>query len=399
LRLSAEAFSAKAGLCVPFNYLRAVKFSLLQTDPNSRARAGKVTTDHGDIPTPIFMPVGTAGSVKAVHQHELETDVQAKIILGNTYHLYLRPGVSLLEKAGGLHRFIGWKHPILTDSGGYQVYSLSERRKINTEGVTFRSHIDGSSHTFTPESAIDIQRSIGADIIMAFDECTPYPCEYDYARSSMLLTHEWLTRCVRRMSETPEKYGYRQALFPIVQGSVYADLRRQSAEFVATQNQEGNAIGGLSVGEPHEIMYEMTDLVCNILPPDKPRYLMGVGTPANILECIALGIDMFDCVMPTRNARNGMLFTTAGVINIRNEKWKEDLSAIDPDLGGHVSTFYSKAYLRHLIINKEILGAQIASIHNLTFYLWLVRTAREMILSGRFREWKDKMTPIVSQRL
>jgi queuine tRNA-ribosyltransferase len=376
-----------------------VKFTLLQTDSNSKARAGMVTTDHGDIPTPIFMPVGTAGSVKAVHQHELEADVKAKIILGNTYHLYLRPGTPLLEKAGGLHRFIGWKHPILTDSGGYQVYSLSERRKINNEGVTFRSHIDGSSHTFTPEAAMDIQRSIGADIVMAFDECTPYPCEYNYARDSMLLTHEWLTRCVRRMSETPEKYGYRQTLFPIVQGSVYADLRKQSAEFIASQNQEGNAIGGLSVGEPHEIMYEMTDLVCGILPSDKPRYLMGVGTPENILECIALGVDMFDCVMPTRNARNGMLFTTRGVINIRNEKWKEDLSPLDTDLGGHVSTFYSKAYLRHLIINKEILGAQIASIHNLTFYLWLVRTAREMILAGRFREWKDKITPIVSQRL
>jgi queuine tRNA-ribosyltransferase len=376
-----------------------VKFSLLQTDPLSKARAGIVTTDHGDIPTPIFMPVGTAGSVKAVHQRELETDVQAKIILGNTYHLYLRPGTGLLEKAGGLHRFIGWDRPILTDSGGYQVYSLSDRRKINPAGVTFRSHIDGSSHSFTPEVAMDIQRSIGADIIMAFDECTPYPCEYDYARDSMKLTHDWLRRCITRLDTTGEKYGYKQTLFPIVQGSVYTDLRRQSAEFIAAQNQEGNAIGGLSVGEPHEMMYEMTDLVCGILPGDKPRYLMGVGTPANILECIALGVDMFDCVMPTRNARNGMLFTTEGIINIRNEKWKEDLSAIDPGLGGHVSTFYSKAYLRHLIINKEILGAQIASIHNLTFYLWLVRSAREQILAGTFRAWKDKMTPIVSQRL
>jgi queuine tRNA-ribosyltransferase len=376
-----------------------VKFSLLHTDHLSKARAGHITTPHGEIPTPIFMPVGTAGSVKAVHQHELETEVQAKIILGNTYHLYLRPGTGLLEKAGGLHRFIGWNRPILTDSGGYQVYSLSERRKINPEGVTFRSHIDGSSHTFSPEVAMDIQRSIGADIIMAFDECTPYPCEYDYARDSMNLTHEWLKRCIHRLNTTTEKYGYQQTLFPIVQGSVFADLRKQSAEFIAAQNQEGNAIGGLSVGEPHEMMYEMTDLVCGILPADKPRYLMGVGTPENILECIALGIDMFDCVMPTRNARNGMLFTTEGVINIRNEKWKEDLSVLDPGLGGHVSTFYSKAYLRHLIINKEILGAQIASIHNLTFYLWLVRTAREQILAGTFTEWKSKMTPIVSQRL
>lgn len=345
------------------------------------------------------MPVGTAGSVKAVHQHELESDIDAKIILGNTYHLYLRPGTALLEKAGGLHKFIGWKRPILTDSGGYQVYSLSERRKINSEGVTFRSHIDGSSHTFTPETAMDIQRSIGADIIMAFDECTPYPCEYNYARDSMVLTHEWLKRCIARLGATPDKHGYNQTLFPIVQGSVYADLRKQSAEFIASTNQDGNAIGGLSVGEPHEIMYEMTDLVCAILPGDKPRYLMGVGTPENILECIALGIDMFDCVMPTRNARNGMLFTTNGIINIRNEKWKEDLSPLDTELGGHVSTFYSKAYLRHLIINKEILGAQIASIHNLTFYLWLVRTARERILAGQFKAWKEKMTPIVSQRL
>ena len=376
-----------------------MKFQLHGSDPLSKARAGTVTTDHGDIPTPIFMPVGTAGSVKAVHQRELKTDIQAKIILGNTYHLYLRPGTGLLEKAGGLHKFSGWDQPILTDSGGYQVYSLSERRKIDPHGVTFRSHIDGSSHTFSPEAAMDIQRSIGADVIMAFDECTPYPCEYDYARESMHLTHDWLGRCIKHLSISPEKYGYSQALFPIVQGSVFADLRKQSAEFIASQNQAGNAIGGLSVGEPHEMMYEMTGLVCSILPQDKPRYLMGVGTPENILECIALGVDMFDCVMPTRNARNGMLFTTSGIINIRNEKWKEDLSAIDPALGGHVSTFYSKAYLRHLIMSKEILGAQIASIHNLTFYLWLVRTARERILDGSFRTWKDKMVPIVSQRL
>lgn len=376
-----------------------MKFSLLQTDQHSKARAGMLTTDHGDIPTPIFMPVGTAGSVKAVHQHELETDIQARIILGNTYHLYLRPGTVLLEKAGGLHKFMGWKGPILTDSGGYQVYSLSENRKINPEGVTFRSHIDGSTHTFSPESAMDIQRSIGADIIMAFDECTPYPCDYDYAQQSMNLTHQWLGRCISHLASAPEKYGYQQALFPIVQGSVYRDLRKQSAEYIAKQNQQGNAIGGLSVGEPHELMYEMTGLVCGILPEDKPRYLMGVGTPENILECIALGVDMFDCVMPTRNARNGMLFTTNGIINIRNEKWKEDLSPIDVALGGHVSTFYTKAYLRHLVISKEILGAQIASIHNLTFYLWLVRTARERILDGTFRQWKDKMVPVVSQRL
>lgn len=376
-----------------------MKFELLQQDPHSKARAGVLHTDHGAIPTPIFMPVGTAGSVKAVHQRELETDIDAKIILGNTYHLYLRPGVELLEKAGGLHAFNGWKRPILTDSGGYQVYSLSENRKIKEEGVTFKSHIDGSKHHFSPESVMDIQRSIGADIVMAFDECTPYPCEYSYAHHSMQMTHRWLTRCVERFHNTPPKYGYSQALFPIVQGSTYKDLRQQSAEFIANQNQEGNAIGGLSVGEPHEVMYEMTELVCGILPGDKPRYLMGVGTPENILECIALGVDMFDCVMPTRNARNGMLFTTQGIINIRNEKWKDDLSPIDDDLGGYVSTFYSKAYLRHLIINKEILGAQIASIHNLTFYLWLVRQARIKIQEGTFAEWKNKMVKTVASRL
>lgn len=376
-----------------------MKFSLTAKDPHSKARAGVVYTDHGEIQTPIFMPVGTAGSVKAVQQRELENDIDAKIILGNTYHLYLRPGLPLLEKAGGLHQFIGWDRPILTDSGGYQVYSLGENRKITEEGVIFKSHIDGSKHTFTPEGVMDIQRIIGADIIMAFDECTPYPCEYDYAKKSLGLTHRWLERCVKRVNETNPKYGYEQVLFPIVQGSVYKDLRQQSAEFIANQNQQGNAIGGLSVGEPHEMMYEMTDLVCNILPSDKPRYLMGVGTPENILECIALGIDMFDCVMPTRNARNGMLFTTQGIINIRNEKWKDDLSELDPEVGGHVSTFYSKAYLRHLIISKEILGAQIASIHNLTFYLWLVRQARQKIEEGTFAAWKDKMVKIVSQRL
>lgn len=345
------------------------------------------------------MPVGTAGTVKAVHQRELENDIQAQIILGNTYHLYLRPGTSLLEKAGGLHKFNGWSKPILTDSGGYQVYSLSENRKINDEGVTFKSHIDGSKHLFTPENVMDIQRSIGADIIMALDECTPYPCEYDYAKKSLVITHQWLQRCVKQIDRTQPRYGYEQTLFPIVQGSVYKDLRIQSAEFIAAQNQHGNAIGGLSVGEPHELMYEMTEVVCNILPADKPRYLMGVGTPENILECIALGVDMFDCVMPTRNARNGMLFTTQGIVNIRNEKWKDDLSPIDAELGGYASSFHSKAYLRHLIINKEILGAQIASIHNLTFYLWLVKEARKQIVNNTFAAWKNIMVKKVSARL
>jgi queuine tRNA-ribosyltransferase len=376
-----------------------MKFELVQQDAATKARAGLITTDHGQIPTPIFMPVGSAGSVKAVHQRELESDIGAKIILGNTYHLYLRPGTELLRAAGGLHQFNGWSRPILTDSGGYQVYSLAANRKIKEEGVAFKSHIDGSKHLFTPENVMDIQRAIGADIIMAFDECTPYPCEYGYARSSMNLTHDWLVRCVTRFNQTDPAYGYQQALFPIVQGSVYADLRRQSAEFIANQQQPGNAIGGLSVGEPAEIMYEMTDLVCQILPRDKPRYLMGVGTPENILEGIALGVDMFDCVMPTRNARNGMLFTTQGIINIRNEKWKNDLSAIDEPLGGYASTFYSKAYLRHLVINKEILGAQIATLHNLRFYLWLVSTARTKILEGSFADWKSKVTKTVSQRL
>ena len=376
-----------------------MKFELIAKDSRSSARAGLLSTAHGDIETPIFMPVGTAGSVKAVHQRELESDIKAQIILGNTYHLYLRPGVNLIEKAGGLHRFNGWKRPILTDSGGYQVYSLSENRKITAGGVAFKSHIDGSSHVFSPESVIDIQRSIGADIIMAFDECTPYPCAYDYASASMDLTHQWLTRCVQRMNETSPLYGYEQTLFPIVQGSTFTDLRERSAEFIAAQDQPGNAIGGLSVGEPHEDMYAMTSLVCNILPADKPRYLMGVGTPENILECIALGIDMFDCVMPTRNARNGMLFTSSGIINIRNEKWKDDLSPIDDALGGYASTFYSKAYLRHLIINKEILGAQIATLQNLTFYLSLVREARMRIQDGTFAHWKNEMVKKVTQRL
>jgi queuine tRNA-ribosyltransferase len=376
-----------------------MRFQLEITDSKSAARAGTIQTDHGRIETPIFMPVGTAGSVKAVHQRELVDDIGAEIILGNTYHLYLRPGLELLKQAGGLHKFNGWTRPILTDSGGYQVYSLAENRKITPEGVVFKSHIDGSRHNFSPEGVMDIQRIIGADIIMAFDECTPYPCEYNYAKKSMALTHDWLQRCIHRINETEPLYGYSQALFPIVQGSVFKDLREASATFIASADQAGNAIGGLSVGEPHEDMYAMTSLVCSILPRDKPRYLMGVGTPANILECIALGIDMFDCVMPTRNARNGMLFTTAGIINIRNEKWKNDLSAIDAELGGYASTFYSKAYLRHLIINKEILGAQIASIHNLTFYLWLVKEARKHILEGDFTFWKNGILKVISQRL
>ncbi|GGH50743.1 queuine tRNA-ribosyltransferase [Dyadobacter endophyticus] len=346
------------------------------------------------------MPVGTAGTVKAVHQRELKEDVKAQIILGNTYHLYLRPGLDILEKAGGLHAFNGWDRPILTDSGGYQVYSLAGTgRKINEEGVVFKSHIDGSVHTFTPENVMDIQRAIGADIIMAFDECTPYPCDFTYARKSMEMTHRWLTRCCNRFDSTEAKYGHGQTLFPIVQGSVYKDLRKQSAEFIASAGREGNAIGGLSVGEPAEIMYELTEVVCDILPKDKPRYLMGVGTPANILECISLGVDMFDCVMPTRNARNGMIFTTEGIINIRNEKWKDDMSPIDSGLGGHVSTFYSKAYLRHLVKSGEMLGAQIASIHNLTFYLWLVNSAREKIIDGSFASWKREMEKKLNQRL
>ena len=377
----------------------AMKFTLTKKDTQSKARAGVVTTDHGEIQTPIFMPVGTAGSVKAVHQRELDQDIKAQIILGNTYHLYLRPGLDILERAGGLHKFNGWEKPILTDSGGYQVFSLAGTRKIKEEGVMFKSHIDGSKHHFTPENVMDIQRTIGADIIMAFDECTPYPCEYSYARNSMEMTHRWLKRCTQRFDETEGKYGYSQTLFPIVQGSVYKDLRVQSAEFIASCDREGNAIGGLSVGEPAEMMYEMTELVTDILPTEKPRYLMGVGTPANILECIALGVDMFDCVMPTRNARNGMLFTSEGFINIRNEKWKDDFTGIDPTIGGYASTFYSKAYLRHLTISKEILAAQIASIHNLTFYLWLVGQAREHILAGDFAVWKDQMVKKVSTRL
>ncbi|WP_276359868.1 tRNA guanosine(34) transglycosylase Tgt [Daejeonella sp. H1SJ63] len=376
-----------------------MKFKLEASDKLSKARAGEITTDHGVIKTPIFMPVGTAGSVKAVHQHELANDIKAQIILGNTYHLYLRPGLSTLEKAGGLHKFNGWDKPLLTDSGGYQVYSLSGVRKIKEEGVTFRSHIDGSKHLFTPESVMDTQRIIGADIIMAFDECTPYPCDYNYARRSIDMTHRWLKRCCDRFDSTEPKYGYSQTLFPIVQGSVYKDLRKQSAEVIASFEREGNAIGGLSVGEPAEEMYEMTDIVCDILPKDKPRYLMGVGTPVNILENIALGIDMFDCVMPTRNARNGMLFTKNGIINIKNERWKDDFSPIEPDSDLYADRFYTKAYLRHLTHSKEILGAQIATLHNLHFYLWLVNEAREKIISGEFSEWKNKMVVQLAQRL
>ena len=376
-----------------------MKFSIEATDSKSNARAGTVTTDHGAIETPIFMPVGTAGSVKAVHQRELKDDIQAQIILGNTYHLFLRPGLDIIEKAGGLHKFNGWDKPILTDSGGYQVYSLAEKRKIKEEGVKFQSHIDGTRHDFSPERVIDIQRIIGADIMMAFDECTPYPCDFDYAKNSMGLTHRWLDRCIQHFDSTEPIYGYQQSLFPIVQGSTYPDLRKQSAEYIASKNRDGNAIGGLSVGEPAEDMYAMTELVCDILPKDKPRYLMGVGTPANILESIKLGIDMLDCVMPTRNARNGMLFTSEGIINIRNEKWKEDFSPIDSNMTGYVDNFYSKAYLRHLIISKEILGAQIASIHNLSFYLWLVKEAREHIKAGDFSNWVEVMLKKVSIRL
>ncbi|MBC6425823.1 MAG: tRNA guanosine(34) transglycosylase Tgt [Ekhidna sp.] len=376
-----------------------MQFKLHHKDGKSSARVGKLATEHGEVLTPIFMPVGTTGTVRAVHQRELEHDVAAQIILGNTYHLYMRPGLEVINQTGGLHKFSGWNRPILTDSGGYQVYSLAENRKIVEEGVHFQSHKDGSKHFFTPESIMDIQRTIGADIIMAFDECTPYPCAYDYAEKSMHMTHRWLDRCIHRFDSTEPNYGYNQTLFPIVQGSVYKDLRSQSAEYIASKNREGNAIGGLSVGEPAEDMYEMTAHVCQMLPEDKPRYLMGVGTPANILECISLGVDMFDCVMPTRNARNGMLFTSQGIINIRNEKWKEHFTPIDEELGGYVSTFYSKAYLRHLITGNEILGAQIASIQNLSFYLWLAGEARKQILADNFTSWKSQMVEKVSQRL
>ena len=376
-----------------------MKFTLQHSDSQSKARAGLLETAHGTIETPIFMPVGTAGTVKAVHQRELKNDIQAQIILGNTYHLYLRPGTSVLEAAGGLHKFMNWDGPILTDSGGFQVFSLSGIRKIKEEGVQFSSHIDGSKHLFTPERAMDIQRSIGGDIIMAFDECTPYPCEYSEAKKSMELTHRWLTRCCDHFDNTNSLYGYEQNLFPIIQGSTFKDLRKQSAEFIASKERAGNAIGGLSVGEPAEMMYEITDQITDILPKDKPRYLMGVGTPANLIECIALGVDMFDCVMPTRNARNGMLFTKNGIINIRNEKWKSDFSSIEEDGATYVDTFYSKAYLRHLNANNEMLGAQIASIHNLGFYLWLVKEARRRIIDGTFAEWKPIILENITRRL
>lgn len=376
-----------------------MKFELQHSDPSSKARAGKISTDHGEIETPIFMPVGTAGTVKAVHQRELDADIKAQIILGNTYHLFLRPGLEVLEAAGGLHQFNGWNKPILTDSGGFQVYSLSHRRKLNEDGVEFKSHIDGSKHVFTPEKVMDIQRSIGADIIMAFDECTPYPCEYNAAKKSMDLTHRWLKRCITQFDSTQPKYGYSQTLFPIVQGSTYKDLRKASAEFIAEQNREGNAIGGLSVGEPAEMMYELTDLVTDILPKEKPRYLMGVGTPANLLEGIALGIDMFDCVLPTRNARHGLLFTRNGIMNMRNEKWKNDHSALDEAGTAFVDHQHSKAYLRHLMHSEEMLGGMIASIHNLAFYLDLVKEARRRILDGSFLEWKKNIVPELERRL
>ncbi|MBK9489242.1 MAG: tRNA guanosine(34) transglycosylase Tgt [Haliscomenobacter sp.] len=374
-------------------------FNIDHKDPQSSARAGVIQTAHGEIQTPIFMPVGTAGTVKAVHQHELETEIKAQIILGNTYHLYLRPGIDILQQVGGLHKFNGWNHPILTDSGGYQVYSLGNTRKIKEEGVTFNSHIDGSPHFFSPERAIDIQRIIGADIIMAFDECTPYPCEYGYAKKSMEMTHRWLARCCERFDQTEGLYGYEQTLFPIVQGSTYTDLRIQSAEAIAAFNRPANAIGGLSVGEPAEDMYAMTELVCGVLPADKPRYLMGVGTPVNILESIALGIDMFDCVLPTRNARHGLLYTAEGILNMRNAKWKDDFSPIDANSPCHSSRFYSKAYLRHLIHSSEILGMQIATLQNLSFFLWLVGEARAHIQAGDFRAWKEMMVPKLETRL
>jgi queuine tRNA-ribosyltransferase len=374
-------------------------FRLTHTDSASNARAGVISTDHGDIATPVFMPVGTVGTIKAVHFRDVDQDIKARIILGNTYHLYLRPGLDILKEAGGLHKFNGWSKPILTDSGGYQVYSLAHRRKMKEEGVVFQSHIDGSRHMFSPEKVMDIQRVIGADIMMAFDECTPYPCEYEYARRSMELTHRWLDRCIARFDETENLYGYRQALFPIVQGSVYRDLRIKSAEKIASCGADGNAIGGLAVGEPIETMYEFTELVCNILPKDKPRYLMGVGTPANILESISHGVDMFDCVMPTRNGRNGMIFTSNGIINLKNEKWKADFSPLDPEGPSFVDSAYSRAYLRHLFVAGEMLGPMIASQHNLAFYLWLVDEARRRIIDGSFVQWKSQMVVKLAQRI
>jgi queuine tRNA-ribosyltransferase len=379
--------------------MASLQFEINNPDTATKARAGKITTDHGEILTPIFMPVGTAGTVKAVTQQQLIKDVQAQIILGNTYHLYLRPGLEILEKAGGLHKFNGWDKPILTDSGGYQVFSLAGTRKINEEGVMFQSHIDGSKHLFTPENVMDTQRTIGGDIIMAFDECPPGGSEYQYAKKSMELTHRWLDRCFNRFTETPDKYGYTQNLFPIVQGGVHHDLRKFSCEYIASKNANGNAIGGLSVGEPIDTMYEICELCCDNLPAQKPRYLMGVGTPWNILECISMGIDMFDCVMPTRNGRNAMLFTSKGIINIDNKKWENDFSVIDDGIDCEISNFYSKAYLRHLFKSKEYLGLTIASVHNLSFYLWLVTQAREHIIKGDFKSWKDEMLIRLQQRL
>ncbi len=376
-----------------------MEFKLVAEDQHSKARAGEIKTDHGIIETPIFMPVGTAGAVKAVQMNDVKKDVNAQIILGNTYHLYLRPGTEIIQKAGGLHKFNGWDRPILTDSGGYQVYSLSGTRKLTDDGVIFQSHIDGSRHTFTPERVMDIQRAIGADIIMAFDECTPYPCDYDYAKKSLRITHNWLDRCIEHFDRTKPLYGYSQTLYPIVQGSVYKDLRKQSAEYIASKNADGNAIGGLSVGEPAEMMYEMTELVCDILPKDKPRYLMGVGTPVNLLENIALGVDQFDCVMPTRNGRNGMLFTKNGIINIKNKKWEDDLSPLDPDGTSYVDHQYTKAFVRHLFSAREILGGMIASLHNLAFYLWLVKEARKHIIDGSFYDWKKQMVIKLATRL
>jgi len=376
-----------------------MKFQLKHTDPKSSARAGIITTDHGQIQTPIFMPVGTAGTVKGVHTKDLKEDTKAQIILGNTYHLFLRPGTAILKEAGGLHKFNGWDGPILTDSGGYQVYSLANQRKIDEQGATFASHIDGTKHLFTPERVMDIQREIGADIIMAFDECPPYPSSYEYAKKSMQMTHRWLDRCIDRLRETQPLYGYNQSLFPIIQGSTFEDLRDESAEYIASKNADGNAIGGLSVGEPAEEMYKHTAGACTILPKDKPRYLMGVGTPANILENISLGVDMFDCVMPTRNGRNGQLFTSDGIINIRNKKWENIHEPIDPNGTSFVDAAYTKAYVRHLIHSKESLGAQIASMHNIRFYLWLVEEARKQIIAGDFASWKNHMIPKLERRL
>ena len=376
-----------------------MKFQLKHTDPKSSARAGIITTDHGQIQTPIFMPVGTAGTVKGVHTKDLKEDTKAQIILGNTDHLFLRPGTAILKEAGGLHKFNGWDGPILTDSGGYQVYSLANQRKIDEQGATFASHIDGTKHLFTPERVMDIQREIGADIIMAFDECPPYPSSYEYAKKSMQMTHRWLDRCIDRLRETQPLYGYNQSLFPIIQGSTFEDLRDESAEYIASKNADGNAIGGLSVGEPAEEMYKHTAGACTILPKDKPRYLMGVGTPANILENISLGVDMFDCVMPTRNGRNGQLFTSEGIINIRNKKWENIHEPIDPNGTSFVDAAYTKAYVRHLIHSKESLGAQIASMHNIRFYLWLVEEARKQIIAGDFASWKNHMIPKLERRL